>query len=82
MPRQRRGIKPPLCKGGPALAAKQAPLGCIAPPSHDRTPLYPSVGRGDHTPPPVARTHPLYLPVGEGLCPSRRFTAAPSIDLS
>ena len=31
MPRQRRGIKPPLCKGGPALAAKQVPLGCIAP---------------------------------------------------
>ncbi len=31
MPRQRRGIKPPLCKGGPVLAAKQVPLGCIAP---------------------------------------------------
>ena len=31
MPRQRRGIKPPLCKGGPALTAKQVPLGCIAP---------------------------------------------------
>ena len=29
---RRRGIpKPPLCKGGPVLAAKQVPLGCIAP---------------------------------------------------